>query len=142
MPTTAEDIAGYVKRYGWPIEVRDSDIAVTGFRGRQSVFRVFVQIADPWVLLVVVPFVPAPAPNCRQRFYEYALRLNFAMNLCKLGIDDDGDFALSLELPVRDLRYEDLGAALDALAYYADTYHDPLLSLGRDTAYQPPDPGA
>ncbi len=138
LPTVA-DIAGYLERYGWSHEERGEDLLVTGFRGSSGVFRIFIQIADPWLLLAIVPFTPQPVPACRERFYRYVLRLNFEMNLPKIGADPDGDIVLTLELRAQDLRYEDLGAALDSLSYYADHYYQPLLNLGRDATYRPPD---
>ncbi len=139
MQSTIEDIAGYVERYGWAYEARGDDLLVTGFRGKNGVFRIFVQLADPWLLLAIVPYVPPPTPACRERFYRYALRLNFEMNLPKIGADPDGDIALTLELRGEDLDYGDLGTALDSLAFYADRYYQPLLNLGRDPGYQPPE---
>ncbi|HEX9115711.1 MAG TPA: YbjN domain-containing protein [Anaerolineae bacterium] len=139
MLATIEDIAAYVERYGWRHEERGDGLLVTGFRGKNGVFRIFVQIAEPWLLLAIVPFVPQPTPPCRERFSRYALRLNFEMNLPKIGADPDGDVALTLELRGDDLRYEDLAAALDSLSFYADRYYQPLLNLGRDLRYQPPE---
>jgi hypothetical protein len=131
-------VAGYLKQYGWRYEAHGDDLLVTGFRGKNGVFRVFIQITDPWISLTILPFVPRPVPACRERFYRYVLRLNFDMNLCKLGADEEEDISLGLQLHGEDLRFEDLGAGLDALAYYADGYYVALLSLARDPQFGPP----
>lgn len=138
MPTTTDTLAGYIKRYGWASEEHGEGLLVTGFRGSSGVFRIFVQLVKPWVTLVIMPFVPRPVPACRERFYRYVLRLNFDMNLTKIGADPDEDIALSVELPGQDVRYDDFSTALDILAYYANTYYPVLLSLARDPNYVPP----
>jgi hypothetical protein len=76
MPVTIETIGQYLKQYGWEDKARDEQLLATGFRGKSAVFRISVQVADPWVVLAIAPYVPRPAPDCRDRFSRYVLRLN------------------------------------------------------------------
>ncbi len=139
MLVTSETVAGFLDRAGWHHEDHGEGLQVAGFRGRSGAFRVFLQLADPWLMMAVIPFVPQPAPACRDRFYRYVLGLNFSMNLCKIGADADGDISLSLEVRAHDLRYEDFSAALQTISYYTDTLYEPLLNLARDPNFEPPE---
>jgi len=135
---TTETIGGFLKQYGWEYETHEEGFLVTGFRGKTGSFRIFIQIADNWVILAIVPFTPAPVPECRDRLCRFLLRLNYEINLAKIGVDDEGDVALVVEMRSEDLRFEDIAEALDALSFYADEYYLPLANLATDPAYKPP----
>lgn len=137
MSVTMGTVEQYLKQYGWTYEKPQEQLVVTGFRGKADTFRVFVQVADPWVLLAIAPFVPQPAPECRDRFCRFLLRLNYEINLAKIGVDPDGDISLSIELRAEDLRFEDFAIALDALSAYADEYYLTLTNMACDPDYKP-----
>jgi hypothetical protein len=65
------------------------------------------------------------------------LRLNYEINLVKIGVDPEGDVALSVELRAADLRLEDFALALDALTFCADEYYLSLENLAQDPEYRP-----
>ena len=130
-------LEAFLKKYGWDYDVQDA-VITTGFKGETSAFRLFVQPTDTWVLLAIVPFTPQPTEDCAPRFYAQLARANYELNLARLGLDPDGDVALTLELPAVDLTYAQFALALDALCFYADAYYLPLLNLARDPAYSWP----
>ncbi len=68
MLATSETIAGFLDRAGWRHEDHGEGLLAAGFRGKSGVFRVFLQLADPWLMMALIPFVPQPAPACRDRF--------------------------------------------------------------------------
>ena len=138
MPTLMEQVKQYLGQYGWTFEAKEEEqLLVTGFQGKTNTFRIFVYVGAPWVMLAIVPFVPHPLDECRERFWQAALRLNYELNLAKLGLDPDGDIALVIELRSEDLRYDEFATALDAISFYADEYYLPLTNLAVDPNYQP-----
>ena len=136
---TTQQVAQFLTDYGWHYETRQDGLLVTGFQGTNGSFRLFVQVEGPWLVLVIVPFVPRPTPECHDRFCAYLARLNYRMNLAKLALDNDGDVTLLAEVRADDLRFEDLAAALDVLCFYADEHYQPLAHLAADPRYEPPE---
>lgn len=134
MTTPLPTLEAFLHEYGWDYDVQDTLIS-TGFKGETNAFRLFVQPTETWVLLAIVPFTPQPAEECGARFFEQLARVNYELNLARLGVDPDGDVALILELPTTDLTYAQFALALDALCFYADAYYVPLLNLARDPMY-------
>ena len=138
METTLETIQTFLKQYGWESESPEAGLVVTEFRGKTGVFRLFVQLVRDWVILVIVPFVPKPLQGCETRFLQALIRANYEMNLVKIGIDNEGDVALTVELPNSDPTYKNFALALDALSTYADLYYLPLSNLATDPSYHLP----
>lgn len=136
---TGEDLAAFLERYGWEYEQSGEGLIVTGFRGETGVFRLFIQEAEAWVIVAIAPFVPRPEPECLARLYTVLLRLNYEMNLVKIGLDTDDDVVLMLEIPAEALRYEDVARALDVITFSADSLYLPLANLATDPDYVLPE---
>lgn len=134
-----ERLRTFLEQYGWQYEQPGEGLIVTGFRGRTGVFRLFVQVTEGWVIVAIAPFVPQPEPECAGRLHRALLRLNYEMNLVKVGLDADEDVVLMAELPAEDLRYEDMARALDAITFSADSLYLPLANLATDPNYIFPD---
>ncbi len=132
--TISETVRAFLEQYGWEYDVVEDSLLVTGFRGKATTFRIFVQIADSWVVLAIVPFVSKPATECEARFWPFLLRLNYEMNLAKASCDPEGDVVLSVEMRASGLRFEDFQESLDVLSYYADVCYLPLTNLAVDPA--------
>jgi len=135
---TTEIVSEFLKQYGWEYETDEEEFLVTGFRGETGTFRIFIQVDDAWVILAIVPFTPAPVSGCRDRLCRFLLRLNYEINLAKVGVDDEGDVVLLVEMRSEGLCFEDFAGALDALSFYADEYYLPLANLATDPDYEPP----
>jgi hypothetical protein len=52
---------------------------------------------------------------------------NQQANLAKLGLDEDGDAFINVELPAEGFAFSHFVAALGALSHFADTFVVPLL---------------
>ncbi len=135
MIPTIERITDYLSQYGWSYEQVDEQLLVSGFIGHNRDFQIFIQYAEPWLLIAITRFVPQPTPECRGRFLTEALRLNYEMSLTKLGVDPDEDVTLMVELPAAALNYEQFALALDTLTFWAEHAYLPLLNLARDPNY-------
>lgn len=131
----SEKLRTFLEQYGWQYEQPGKELIVTGFRGRSGVFRLFIQMSEAWVIMAIAPFIPRPEPACVGRLHQALLRLNYEMNLVKVGLDADEDVVLMAELPAENLRYEDVARALDAITFSADSLYLPLANLATDPKY-------
>jgi hypothetical protein len=108
------------KRFGWSYERLDDDTFRTSFRGKNASFIALVRVTEHWVVFTVNPYVQGPVGG----FGPVALKLlasgNQQGNLVKLGIDDDGDSFMNVELPAEGFSYPQFQAALTALGHFAD----------------------
>ncbi|MBM4283521.1 MAG: hypothetical protein FJ137_23195 [Deltaproteobacteria bacterium] len=121
------EVARFFRRYGWRFDMLDDETFRTIFRGRVAAFVALVRVTEHWVVLTVNPFVRPPGAG----FGAVALRLlasaNHQENIVKLGLDDDDDVFVNVELPTEELGYEEFSAALTALSHSADRLIVPLL---------------
>jgi hypothetical protein len=120
LQTSAAEVARFFRRYGWTFERLDEDTFRTGFRGKNAAFVALVRVTEHWVVLTINPFVKSPPAG----FGPVALKLLAAANqqqpLIKIGLDDDGDAFINVELPAEDFGFPQFSAALDALTHGAD----------------------
>jgi hypothetical protein len=128
--TIAEQMAllgRYFEKYGWRFDRVGERALRTNFLGKTSAFAAVVNVSEHWVVLGVNPFVRRP----RLGFGPAALRLLGTANhheaLVKIGLDDDDDVFLSVELPLDSLDYAAFASALTALSHSADRLLVPLM---------------
>ncbi len=121
-PTTTSpaEIARFFRRYGWTFDHIDDDTFRTSFRGKNAAFVALVRVTEHWVVFTINPFVKSPDTG----FGPVALKLlsvaNQQASLVKLGLDDDGDAFINVELPTEGFSYGQFASALTALTHAAD----------------------
>lgn len=125
--TSPAEIARFFRRYGWTFDQLDDDTFRTSFRGKNAAFVALVRVTEHWVVFTINPFVKGPDAG----FGPVALKLlaiaNQQASLVKLGLDDDGDAFINVELPTEDFAYGQFSAALTALTHAADALLVPIL---------------
>lgn len=118
--TSPAEIARFFRRYGWTCDQLDDDTFRTSFRGKNAAFVALVRVTEHWVVFTINPFVKGPDAG----FGPVALKLlavaNQQASLVKLGLDDDGDAFINVELPTEGFGYGQFSAALTALTHAAD----------------------
>jgi len=123
----SEDLPGYFDVYGWRYERRESRVFRTGFVGENGAWDIWVTASELLVVFLISPYVERPegiAPGAP--LLRALLKANHELNLAKLGIDDDHDVCLSVEMPADGFGYSQFSDALTALAHYADELKDRL----------------
>ena len=125
--TSAAEIARFFRRYGWSFERLEGDTFRTGFRGKNAAFVALVRVTRHWVVFTVNPLLKAPAQGFGASTLRVLAVANPQANLAKLGIDDDGDAFINVELPAEGFEFSHFVASLGALAHFADTLVVPLL---------------
>lgn len=125
--TSAAEIARYFRRYGWSFERLEDDTFRTGFRGKNAAFVALVRVTPHWVVFAVNPLLRAPERGFGTATLRALAVANQQANLAKLGIDDDGDAFINVELPADGFGFSHFSTSLASLAHFADTLVVPLL---------------
>ena len=123
----SEELPGYFDVYGWRYERRESRVFRTGFVGENGAWDIWVTASEQLVVFSISPYVERPADTPPGApLLRTLLRANHELNLAKLGIDEDLDVCLSVEMPADGFGYSQFSDALTALAHYADELKDRL----------------
>jgi hypothetical protein len=125
--TSAAEVARFFRRYGWSFERIEDDTFRTGFRGKNAAFVALVRVTSHWVVFTVNPLLRAPEGGFGPATLRALAAANQQANLAKLGIDDDGDAFINVELPTESFAFSHFVAAVGSLAHFADTFVVPLL---------------
>jgi hypothetical protein len=125
--TSPAEVARFFRRYGWSFERLEEDTFRTGFRGKASAFVALVRVTEHWVVFTINPLLKAPPEGFGHATLKALAAANQHANLVKLGIDDDGDAFINVELPSEAFGFETFQTAMGALAAFADRLIVPLL---------------
>src|SRR5688500_4824330 len=125
--TSSAEIARFFRRYGWSFERLEADTFRTGFRGKNAAFIALVRVTPHWVVFTINPLLRAPEGGFGAATLRALATANQQANLAKLGIDDDGDAFINVELPAEGFGFSHFTAALGSLAHFADAFVVPLL---------------
>jgi hypothetical protein len=125
----SDELPGYFERYGWAFEKRDATLFRTGFVGETSGFDIWVRLTDGFVGFTINPYLPKPEQRPHGAVvFAALLSANHELNLAKFSLDEDGDIALSVEMPAADFGYSQFNDGLTAIAHYADAQRERLLA--------------
>jgi len=125
--TSPAEIARFFRRYGWNFEEIDEDTFRTSFRGKNAAFIALVRVTQHWVVFSINPFVKGPDAGFGPVALKVLALANQQVSLIKVGIDDDGDAFVNVELPSEGFGYGQFAAALTALTHAADGLLVPVL---------------
>jgi hypothetical protein len=125
---TAAQLDAFFTRYGWQYEHAEDAEGVwyTGFREGTAEYNIFVQLTDDWLIFMVYPFTLRPEGAARARVAERMATLNYELTMAKLGLDDEGDTFLAVELPTEGFVYSHFRDAITKLSEYTLTHHAEL----------------
>jgi hypothetical protein len=121
------DVGRYFRRYGWTSERVDDHTFRASFRGKAAAFVALVRVTEHWVVFTVNPLLRAPPAGFGCATLRALALANHTSNLVKLGIDEDGDAFIIVELPSEGFSYAHFSSALGALSHAADALIVPLL---------------
>lgn len=124
---SAAEVARFFRRYGWSFERIEDDTFRTGFRGKSAAFVALVRVTPHWVVFTVNPLLRAPPAGFGAATLRALAAANQQANLAKLGLDDDGDAFINVEMPTEGFGFAQFSAALGALSHFADAFTVPLL---------------
>lgn len=135
MTLTPQQVEGFFDQYELPYSRAEDDTlwyAEIDAAGEQFEFFLGLDDEDEWVYFTINPFVPTPDPGCLDNLSRHLARLNYDVMMAKFVIDDEGDLALTVELPTEGFVYAHFEAALTALSDAAGESYDEVLNLSQD----------
>ena len=121
------DIESYFERYGWTCERVDTHTFRTGFRGDNGSFAAMVRVTDHWVVFTINPYLRPPDGGWGLASLRTLALANQTINMAKLGIDEEGDVFLTVELPSEGFTYSHFSDAMTTVTHFADGFIVPLL---------------
>lgn len=119
----ADELPGFFDLYGWRYERREPTVFRTGFAGDIGSWDIWVKVSDSFIVFLISPYAARDTDtHAGPVLLRALLQANHELNLAKLGIDDDLDICLSVEMPADGFTYVHFSDALTALAHYADDF--------------------
>jgi hypothetical protein len=108
--------------------------------GRERNFDVFLSFSDAWayfqIPMLIAPRPPSwPPSEADGLLFDYALRMNARMHWAKLGIDEEGQVVLGVEMPLAMFDFRRFRGAARAIEHHAaDVFYEVqmLAELDRD----------
>ena len=135
MTLTPQQVEQFFEQYELPCSRAEDDTlwyADIAAAGEQFEFFLGLDDEEEWVYFTINPFVPTPDPDCLDNLSRHLARLNYDVTMAKFVIDDEGDVALTVELPAEGFLYAHFEAALAALSDAASESYDEVLNLSQD----------
>lgn len=136
MALTPQDINEFFEQHKTPYTPTEEDDTLwyAEITAGEEQFEFFVDLDEQegWVYFTVNPFVPTPDPDCLDNLNRHLARLNYDVTMVKFVIDDEGDLALTVELPAEGFVYAHFATAIAALSNAAGENYDELLNLSQD----------
>jgi len=117
---------GFFTRFGWEYRRAGHDEFLTGFSGERGSWDIHVKVSDLAVTFSISPYVTRGDGPPGPHLLRTILLANHELNLAKLGVNEDDEVCLSVEIPADGFEYSQFNDALTAIAYYADDYKERL----------------
>jgi hypothetical protein len=114
-------LARQLEALGWPVELYDERTFKSVHETAEGRLPVYLRLSDEWLIASVVPFL-ATAGAVSFELSRWLLRMNRDMIQCKFAYDEDGDVALTVDLPTESLDASEIRSALESLLRYAVKY--------------------
>jgi len=135
MAMTPEQVEGFFDQHKMTHTRAEDDTvwyAETAGGGEDFEFFVNLDVEEGWIYFTINPFVPTPDADCLESLSQHLVRLNYDVTMAKFVIDDEGDVALTVELPTEGFNYALFVAAVAALSSAAGENYDEVLNLSQD----------
>lgn len=126
-----EVIAYYIRSVetqGWGARSKPQGVTWSlGYKG-QRMFNAYLTITRSWTYFHIPALLRLPGPAdgmnaaAQQTFLAYLLGINNAWYMAKLGIDEQDQVLLMLELPTQELEFDTFRMIIRLLGTYLDFY--------------------
>lgn len=130
-----QQIEAFFEQHGTPFtRAADDALWYAEFAAGEEQREFFVALDEEegWVYFTINPLVPTPDPACVDNLSHHLTRLNYDVTMAKFVIDEEGDVALTVELPWEGFTYAHFEAAVAALSRAAAENYDEILNLAQD----------
>lgn len=126
---TANVLESFLREYGWSFRSLGDNQWITGWQGKEKSFLLRIIASNSFVSLNVGSIFSFKVDwEYWPELAAYLLTLNNDSKMVKLGIDENDEISLSMDILVKNLKYENFSHSLGILGYYADYFYDKILN--------------
>ena len=115
-----DEILRTFDEFDWGYERIDGATFRTGIATEAGAFVVLIRVTNHWVVATINPFVERPEAGWGAAALRVMAAANHTINMAKIGIDDEDDAFLTVELPAEGFERSHLYDAMAALSHYAE----------------------
>lgn len=120
-------IQDFLEQLGWNHDAVASNIVRTHYHGQFGVEKVMVHIYDDGIMIAINPVLQQPSGGWSNSVGQLIQILTNEIHLIRVGIDDDGDVFVKVDLPSENLTFEEFVYVLINLCQVAEQLFVPIL---------------
>jgi len=129
--TNLQIIKKYLDNYGWEYTQKSERELILRFLGEESntEFNLIITLDQHWVGLTIWPYLLPFPKKIEYSAIKSLCKWNFQTKLVRLGISENGETSMCLDLPLENLNEGLFHLGLDLISYYADMLYPEFVTL-------------
>ena len=125
--SVTKKIWGYLGELGWPHELVSEAVVSAAYQGQFGSVKVMLQTAQNGVRMAINPVLQRPLGGWGKSVARLVKILNEEAHLIRVGLDNDGDVYVKVDLPAEGLDFEQFSYVLFNLCQVAEQLMVPVL---------------
>lgn len=122
-----QQVGEFLDQLGWSYDGVSDTMLRTHYHGQFGVEKVMVHHLDDALVVAINPVLQQPAGGWGPSVAQLIQILTNEIHLIRVGIDDDGDTFVKVELPTENLTFEEFVYVLINLCQVAEQLFVPIL---------------
>ena len=122
-----EALKTHFESVGWGYNQLKKDTFRLGFEGENGTYLILIRVTEYWIVFSINPYLKKEKKEWGANLFQILLELNDKIPLAKFSIDEDGDIALTVDMPSVGFSAEKLRKAVTTLGSCADQLLIPVL---------------
>ena len=122
-----KQVGEFLEQLGWEHEEVSNNVVRTNYHGQFGVEKVMVNIYDEGLMIAINPVLQQPEGGWGPSVAQLIKILTNEIHLIRVGIDDDGDTFVKVDLPSDNLTFEEFVYVLINLCQVAEQLYVPIL---------------
>lgn len=122
-----EQVGEFLDQLGWSFESVSDSMLSTHYHGQFGIEKVMVHHLDDSLAVAINPVLQQPPGGWGPSVSQLIQILTNEIHLIRVGIDEDGDTFVKVELPTENLTFEEFVYVLINLCQVAEQLFVPIL---------------
>jgi len=122
-----KQVAEFLEQLGWEHETVSEETVRTNYHGQFGIEKVMINIYEEGLMIAINPVLKQPAGGWGPSVSQLIRILTNEIHLIRVGIDDDGDVFVKVDLPSDNLTFEEFVYVLINLCQVAEQLYVPIL---------------
>ncbi len=118
-------LQAHLEELGWSCQPHGAHTFRSVHMTDEGEMVIYIRVHANWFVASVIPFLATKGDNSFE-LSRWLLRMNRDMPLAKFAYDEDGDVAITIELPTENLDYCEVKWALEELLQEATKHRATL----------------